>query len=70
MYPTSPAPNEYGMQAAIPKGDLWFTSLILIISSDTIKYELTRNLPLLDRVLSDVPYQSADNLGTKSKSKS
>ncbi|XP_023322375.1 uncharacterized protein LOC111696859 [Eurytemora carolleeae] len=29
---------------------------------DTIKYELTRNLPLLDRVLSDVAYQSADNL--------
>ena len=58
------------MQAAIPKGDFGFTTLILIISSDTIKYELTRNLPLLDRVLSDVPYQSADNLGTKSKSTS
>jgi len=29
---------------------------------DTIKYELNRNLPLLGRVLSDVAYQSADNL--------
>ena len=31
-------------------------------SSETIEYELARNLPLVDRLLSDVTYQSADNL--------
>ena len=29
---------------------------------DTIKYELDRNLPIVDRLLSDISYQSADNL--------
>ena len=33
-----------------------------IISSDTIKHELERNKPLVDRILSDITYQSADNL--------
>ena len=30
--------------------------------SDTIKHELERNKPLVDRILSDITYQSADNL--------
>merc|ERR1719208_409329 len=29
---------------------------------DTIKHELERNKPLVDRILSDITYQSADNL--------
>ena len=29
---------------------------------DTIKYELERNRPIVDRLLSDISYQSADNL--------
>jgi len=29
---------------------------------DTIKHELERNMPLVDRILSDITYQSADNL--------
>ena len=29
---------------------------------DTIKHELERNKPLIDRILSDITYQSADNL--------
>ena len=32
------------------------------IFRETIKHELERNLPLVDRLLSDVSYQSADNL--------
>ena len=28
---------------------------------DTIKHELERNKPLVDRILSDITYQSADN---------
>ena len=55
MYPTST--KEYGIQAATSKGDLWFTTLSITISSDTIKYVLTRNLPLQDRVLAFVPDQ-------------
>jgi hypothetical protein len=30
--------------------------------SETIKHELERNRPLVDRLLSDITYQSADNL--------
>ena len=30
--------------------------------SDTILHELDRNRPLVDRLLSDITYQSADNL--------
>ena len=29
---------------------------------ETVKYELERNKPLVDRILSDITYQSADNL--------
>ena len=29
---------------------------------DTIKYELERNMPIVNRLLSDISYQSADNL--------
>jgi hypothetical protein len=29
---------------------------------ETIKYELANNKPLVDRLLSDITYQSADNL--------
>ena len=29
---------------------------------DTIRHELERNKPLVDRILSDITYQSADNL--------
>ena len=31
-------------------------------SSETIQYELERNKHLVDRLLSDITYQSADNL--------
>ena len=37
-------------------------SIILITYRDTIKHELERNKPLVDRILSDITYQSADNL--------
>ena len=40
--------------------------LLLIVTHntcrDTIKHELERNKPLIDRILSDITYQSADNL--------
>ena len=32
------------------------------IHSETIQYELERNKHLVDRLLSDITYQSADNL--------
>ncbi len=34
----------------------------LFNNRDTIQYELERNKPLVDRLLSDITYQSADNL--------
>ena len=34
----------------------------LLFSRDTIVHELDRNRPLVDRLLSDITYQSADNL--------
>ena len=39
-------------------------NILMIIDniSDTIKHELERNKPLVDRILSDITYQSADNL--------
>jgi hypothetical protein len=36
--------------------------LYVFVFSDTIQYELDRNRPLVDRLLSDITYQSADNL--------
>ena len=35
---------------------------VQLVYSDTIKHELERNKPLIDRILSDITYQSADNL--------
>ncbi len=34
----------------------------LYVHSDTIHYELEHNRPLVERLLSDITYQSADNL--------
>ena len=39
-----------------------FFSIFITLFSDTIKHELERNKPLVDRILSDITYQSADNL--------
>ncbi len=35
---------------------------MVLADSETIQYELERNKHLVDRLLSDITYQSADNL--------
>ena len=37
-------------------------SIFCVFCSETIKYELANNKALVDRLLSDITYQSADNL--------
>ena len=36
--------------------------MFYLLFRETIKYELANNKPLVDRLLSDITYQSADNL--------
>ena len=39
-----------------------YNFVVVFACRETIQFELERNRPLVDRLLSDITYQSADNL--------